>query len=243
MRLFVMYELNIGAVAVADPPRPHLVLENRSSYIALESVRHCSRLHTTDLASLFADSVIDSPGESSYFLMFMGRPLPASLLTLPFGVIYDALHCGRTQLPFRLELSTRLSKAHTQTDSGDIYEQAVKQALYLLDTTTFKSYMCGSDADLIVTNLLATQRVNYIPVKVIEVLDGDSTNNDDYRLIQPAHVQPSTTLKDLGIEREDCRVVVHGIALPNPVRLLPLVTLYEKLRSADGWLYLIVRNL
>ena len=83
--------------------------------------------------------------------------------------------------------------------------------------------------------------MKYIPVKVIQVLEGDN-NTTDYHLIQPARLQPSAKLSDAGIEGEESRVIMQGIVVPFPVCQMPLIVLYEKLRSADGWLYIIVKK-
>ena len=120
-------------------PLPYLIMENRSSYLALH--RH-SQSSTTDLAELFADSAINVGfGKSSYVLMYMGKALPAILQRLPLGVIYDALDCGKGIIPFSLEVNyTALGTECANIENEDTHEQAFKQALYLLDTATFMRY-------------------------------------------------------------------------------------------------------
>ena len=77
-------------------------------------------------------------------------------------------------------------------------------------------YTCGSDAELVITDLLEHRRhrVKYIPVKVIQVLENNNTT--DYRLIQPARLQPSAKLSDAGIEGEESRVIMQGYSRSFP---------------------------
>ena len=239
MRIPVLYELESCALAASSSPRPLLVMEDRSSYIITSGKKTSGHHSSADYMDFFADSVIDL-GHGTWELLYNGKALPASLLGFPIGVIYDALDLGRGVLPLILSVNFTSSLGQGQLKAEGDYEQAVKQALYLLDIPTFKSYTCGTDAGGIIASLLKRERVKNVPVKAIQVREGDS---NVYRLIQPARVQPSSTLADLGITREGSRVMSQGIVLPPEVRQLPMLSLYEKLRSADGWLYVVVTNL